>query len=277
MTVKIIAEIGINHNGDMDICKQLIDVASEAGCDMVKFQKRTIDLVYSQEVLASKRESPWGTTQREQKEGLEFNESQYSEIDTYCRKKKINWFASAWDIQSQHFLRKFNCSYNKIASAMLISKDFLKEVAKEKKHTFVSTGMSSIEQIRDAVEIFRQYECSFELMHTVSTYPMPDKDANLMCINTLQKEFSCDVGYSGHETGLAISYAAVALGATSIERHITLDRAMYGSDQAASVEPNGLRQLVGAIRKIEECLGDGIKIITSGEIEVAKKLREHIS
>ena len=159
---------------------------------------------------------------------------------------------------------------------MIISKDFLHEVAQEKKHTFISTGMSTMEQIRDAVEIFTQHQCPFELMHTVSTYPMPDKDANLMCIKTLQKEFSCNVGYSGHETGLAISYAAVALGATSIERHITLDRTMYGSDQSASIEPHGLRQLVGAIRKIEICLGDGIKKITSGEVEVAKKLREHI-
>lgn len=276
MSVKIIAEIGINHNGDINICKKLIDVASDAGCDMVKFQKRTIDLVYTKELLASHRDSPWGTTQREQKEGLEFNDEQYGEINSYCQKKHIDWFASAWDIKSQQFLRKFNCKFNKIASAMIISKDFLHEVAQEKKHTFISTGMSTMEQIKDAVEIFTQHQCPFELMHTVSTYPMPDKDANLMCIKTLQEEFSCNVGYSGHETGLAISYAAVALGATSIERHITLDRTMYGSDQSASIEPHGLRQLVGAIRKIEICLGDGIKKITSGEVEVAKKLREHI-
>ena len=276
MAVKIIAEIGINHNGDIDICKKLIDVAKDAGCDLVKFQKRTIDIVYSQELLASHRDSPWGKTQREQKEGLEFSEDEYKEIDSYCNKKNIGWFASAWDIESQKFLRNFKCNYNKIASAMIVSKEFLKEVAKEKKHTFISTGMSTIDQIQAAVDIFKLNECPFELMHTVSTYPMPDKDANLTCIKSLQKHFGCDVGYSGHESGLAISYAAVALGATSIERHITLDRTMYGSDQVASVEPNGLRQLVGAIRKIEICLGDGIKRITPGEVEVAKKLREHL-
>lgn len=276
MAVKIISEIGINHNGDMKIVKKLIDISSEAGCDAVKFQKRSIDKVYSEEILNSVRESPWGVTQREQKEGLELSFEDYSEIDDYCNFKKIQWFASAWDEESQIFLNKFNCNYNKIASAMIVDKNFLKQVAHEKKHTFISTGMSTMEQIGIAVNVFRDQKCSFELMHTVSTYPMPDSDANLLCIPMLKKKFDCDVGYSGHETGLSISYAAVALGASSIERHITIDRTMYGSDQAASIEPHGLRQLVGAIRKIENALGDGIKKITPGEIEVAKKLRAHL-
>ena len=276
MSVKIIAEIGINHNGDMNIVKKLIDVAIDAKCDLVKFQKRTVEKVYSKEILDSARESPWGKTQRDQKNGLELSIDDYHQIDAYCKDKNIKWFASAWDVDSQNFLRKFNCEFNKVASAMIVSKEYLKEVASEKKHTFISTGMSTIEQIKIAVDIFKELNCPFELMHTVSTYPMPDSDANLLCIPMLAKEFNCDVGYSGHETGLAISYAAVALGATSIERHITLDRAMYGSDQAASIEPHGLRQLVGAIRKIEISLGDGTKKITKGEYEVADKLRAHL-
>ncbi len=276
MSVKIISEIGINHNGDMKIVKKLIDISSEAGCDAVKFQKRTINAVYSEEILNSKRDSPWGVTQREQKEGLELTYEDYLEIDSYCKSKNINWFASAWDVESQKFLKKFDCKYNKIASAMIVDKNFLKQVAQEKKYTFISTGMSTMDQIRKAVDIFRDESCDFELMHTVSTYPMPDSDANLLCIPMLKKQFGCNVGYSGHETGLSISYAAVALGASSIERHITIDRAMYGSDQAASIEPHGLRQLVGAIRKIEKALGDGIKKITPEEKEVAKKLRAHL-
>ena len=276
MSVKIIAEIGINHNGNMTTVKKLIDVAKDAGCDAVKFQKRTVDKVYTKELLDSPRESPWGITQRDQKNGLELSLQDYKKIDKYCKSLNIKWFASAWDIESQKYLRQFDCLYNKVASAMIISQEFLKEVASERKHTFISTGMSSMNQIKIAVDIFKNMDCPFELMHTVSTYPMPDTDANLKCIHTLANEFKCDVGYSGHETGLAISYAAVALGATSIERHITLDRTMYGSDQAASIEPHGLRQLVGAIRKIEISLGDGIKKITKEEIEVAKKLRAHL-
>ncbi|WP_440650512.1 N-acetylneuraminate synthase family protein [Candidatus Pelagibacter sp. HIMB1495] len=272
----ITAEIGINHNGDMSICKKLIDVAVEAGCDAVKFQKRDIDEVYTQEFLASSRESPWGTTQREQKEGLEFDFNQYNEIDNYCKEKKIEWFASAWDLKSQEFLRQFNCKYNKVASAMIVYEELLKKIAEEKKHTFISTGMSNFEDIQKAVDIFNSKKCTFELMHTVSTYPMKDEDANLKVIETLRKKFNCDVGYSGHEAGLAISYAAAALGISSLERHITLSRAMYGSDQSASVEPNGLRQLVGGVRKIEKALGDGKKTIIEAEKPIAKKLREHI-
>ena len=272
----ISAEIGINHNGDMSICKKLIDVAVDAGCDAVKFQKRDIDQVYTQEFLDSPRESPWGKTQRDQKKGLEFGKEQYEEIDEYCKKKNIEWFASAWDLNSQEFLRQFNCNYNKVASAMIVYKDLLKRIAEEKKHTFISTGMSNLDDIKKAVEIFKSANCSFELMHTVSTYPMNDEDANLQVINTLRKNFNCNVGYSGHEAGLAISFAAAALGISSLERHITLSRAMYGSDQAASVEPNGLRQLVGGVRKIEKAMGNGEKKIIEAEKIIAKKLRGHL-
>jgi N-acetylneuraminate synthase len=277
MTIFICAEIGINHNGDMGICKKLIDTAVDAGCDAVKFQKRDIDLVYSQDLLDSPRESPWGTTQREQKLGLEFGFSEYEEIDRYCKSVGISWFASAWDLNSQLFLQQFDCKYNKIASAMLVYEDLLKMVAAERKHTFISTGMSTYEDIDRAVAIFRHFNCPFELMHTVSTYPMKEADANLKMIETLQSKYGVPVGYSGHEAGLAISYAAAALGISSLERHITLDRSMYGSDQSASVEPGGLRHLVGAVRKIEKALGDGKKRITPEELEVAKKLRAHIA
>ena len=275
MSIFIIAEIGINHNGDLKIAKDLIKVAKDAGCDAVKFQKRTIDIVYTKELLDSSRESPWGTTQRAQKEGIEFGFDEYQEIDRYCKELDIEWFASAWDLESQKFLRQFNCKYNKIASAMLTYEPLLQEVASEKKHTFISTGMSYARNIDKAVKIFRDAKCPFELMHCISTYPMDDEDANLNCIKTLQERYGCNVGYSGHEVGLAVSYAASALGITSLERHITLDRAMYGSDQSASVEPMGLRMLVGAIRKIEKAMGDGIISISEKEIPISKKLRAH--
>ena len=277
MSIFIIAEIGINHNGDIKICKDLIDIAKEAGCDAVKFQKRDIDIVYTKEFLNSPRDSLWGTTQRDQKLGLEFSENDYDEIDAYCRKKNIDWFASAWDLNSQDFLRKYNTKYNKIASAMIVYDDLLNKVASEGKHTFISTGMSSYEDIENAIQIFKKHQCPFELMHTVSTYPMKDEDANLRMIKTLREKYGCNVGYSGHEVGLAVSYAAAAMGITSLERHITLDRAMYGSDQSASIEPNGLRMLVGAVRKIEKAIGDGVKKIIADEVPIAEKLRAHIN
>ena len=276
MKLFLIAEIGINHNGDMSICKKLIDVASISGADAVKFQKREINNVYTQEFLDSPRDSQWGTTQRDQKLGLEFNYDEYMEIDAYCKEKNIEWFASAWDLDSQKFLQKFNCKYNKVASAMIVYKDLLEMVSKEKKHTFISTGMTTYDDIKQAVDIFRKNNCSFELMHTISTYPMKDENANLLMINTLKDKFQCNVGYSGHESGLAISYAAATLGITSLERHITLDRSMYGSDQAASVEPAGFVQLIGAIRKIEIAMGDGVKKIIPEEAPIAKNLRQHL-
>jgi len=277
MSIVIVAEIGINHNGDMSICKELIDIAADTGCDAVKFQKRDIDLVYTQDFLDSFRESPWGTTQREQKSGLEFGLDEYREIAQYCQEKGIEWYASAWDLNSQQFLRQFDCKFNKVASAMIVYEELLEMIAEEGKHTFISTGMTNYDDIQKAVEIFRKANCSFELMHTVSTYPMKDEDANLNMIETLRKRFQCDVGYSGHETGLAISYAAAALGITSLERHITLNRAMYGSDQSASIEPNGLRQLVGAVRKIEVAMGDGVKSFLDAEKPVAENLRQHLN
>ena len=276
MSLFFIAEIGINHNGDMKICKQLIDVAVDAGCDAVKFQKRDINLVYNKEFLDSPRESPWGKTQRDQKMGIEFSEDDYQEIDNYCKTKNIKWFASAWDLNSQLFLRKFNFKYNKIASAMLVNLELLKMVSEEKKHTFISTGLSTLKDIEIAVNIFKDKNCPFELMHCVSTYPMKDEDANLKTIETLREKFKCKVGYSGHETGLVISHAAAALGVSSIERHITLDRAMYGSDQAASLAPAGLKKLVKEVRRIQIAMGDGVKRIIEAEIPIAKKLREHL-
>jgi len=275
MSITIIAEVGINHNGDMGICKQLIDVACKTGCDAVKFQKRDINEVYTQEFLAESRESHWGTTQRDQKEGLEFNAEQYQEIEDYCKGKGIDWFASAWDLNSQKFLRQFDSKYNKVASAMIVYEDLLKMIAEEGKRTFISTGMSTYNQIQTAVDIFRDADCPFELMHTVSTYPMKTEDANLNVINTLRDKFQCDVGYSGHEVGKSISIAAAALGITSLERHVTLDRTMYGSDQIASMEPTDLRILVGGIRKIELAMGDGVKRIIPDEVPIAEKLRAH--
>ena len=275
--VFIVAEIGINHNGDLNLAKKLIDISVDCGCDAVKFQKRTINKVYSKEMLDSYRESPWGNTQREQKEGLEFGYDEYLKIDNYCKTKKILWFASAWDLESLDFCKKFDFKYNKIASAMIVDLKLVEEVAKQNKYTFISTGMSTRKNISDAVNIFKKHKTPFEIMHSVSTYPMKTEDANLRTIPALKKEFNCKVGYSGHETGVAVSLAAVCLGATSLERHITLDRSMYGSDQAASLEPRGLRELVGSIRKIETSLGkESIGHITKDEEAVAKKLRAHI-
>ena len=276
MSIIIIAEIGINHNGDIAICKKLIDVAVESGADCVKFQKRDIDAVYTQEFLDSPRESQWGVTQRDQKNGLEFNIEEYQEIENYCKSKGIDWFASAWDIKSQKFLRQFNSKYNKVASAMIVYKELLEEIASEGKHTFISTGMTTYEDIQTAVDIFNKAKCPFELMHTVSTYPMNVEHANLKMIKTLRDKFSCNVGYSGHEVNLSVSYAAAAMGITSLERHITIDRTMYGSDQSASVEPLYFKKMIATIRKIEEALGDGIKRTYDAEKPIAKKLREHL-
>ena len=271
----VIAEIGINHNGDIEIAKKLVDMAFDAGCDAVKFQKRSIEKVYSQKILDSPRDSPWGTTQREQKSGLEFSEKEYQIIDNYCKKKKIPWFVSCWDTESQIRMRNFKTKFNKVASAMLTHEKLLKLIAGEKKYTFISTGMSTIKDIEKAVKIFKRHKCPFELMHSHSTYPMPIEEANLRVIRTLKKKFKCNVGYSGHETGsYLLPIIAVTLGATSIERHITLNRAMYGSDQAASLEKTGLIRMVRDIREIDKVLGDGKKRIWNSELPIQKKLRE---
>ena len=275
--VFIAAEIGINHNGDIEIAKKLIDLAVSSGCDAVKFQKRTINKVYSKEVLDGPRESPWGTTQREQKEGLEFSISDYKIIDKYCKQKKIQWYLSCWDIDSQIEMRKFKTKYNKVASAMLVHTKLLETIAEEGKHTFISTGMSTINDISKAIKIFKKYKCPFELMHSHSSYPMKISEANLKLIQTLKKKFKCDIGYSGHESAASlICVSAVLQGATSIERHITIDRTMYGSDQAASLEPEGLFRLVRDIRALDVILGDGKKKIWDSEKSAMKKLRERL-
>ena len=269
----VIAEVGINHNGDMSVAKQLIDMAVDTGCDAVKFQKRTIDLVYTAEVLDASRESPWGNTQRDQKQGLEFTLEQYQEIDRYCRDKGILWSASAWDIPSLEFLEGFNPPFHKIASAMLTHRPFTEAVASKGRLTLVSTGMATIEIIDEVVGIFKSAGTPFVLLHTVSTYPSPESDLNLSMIHTLLERYKVPVGYSGHEPSVSPSIVAAVLGATVIERHITLGRSMYGSDQAASLEVSGLRQLVTTLRKIPEMLGTGEKDWAPGEKAVAEKLR----
>lgn len=269
----IIAEVGINHNGDIDLAKKLIDVAVDSGCDAVKFQKRDVDTVYTEKYLDGHRDSPWGTTQREQKEGLEFSKEQYEEIDRYCKSQGIMWTASAWDEKSQNFINEMNVPFNKVASAMVTKIDFLEKVAAEGKHAFVSTGMCTMSDIDEAVKVFKTAGCPFTLFHTVSTYPCNDVDCNVKMIETLQDVYSCPVGYSGHERGLLPSILAVSLGAVALERHITLDRTMYGSDQSASLEPEGLRRLVRDTRHVRATLGTGEKTYSSEERQVSEKLR----
>ena len=271
--VFISAEIGINHNGDLNIARQMINAAAEAGCDAVKFQKRCVEKVYTKEFLDSPRESPWGTTQRDQKMGLEFTESDYREIDAYCRSKNIAWYASSWDVDSQKFLRQFDLKYNKVASAMLTNMDLLETIAEEKRYTFIATGMSAWEEIDAAVAVFCKHDCPFELMHCVSVYPMPSELANLKMIGELSARYNCKVGFSSHEIGNIATLGAVALGATSLERHITLDRTMYGSDQKVSIETAELIAFVREIREMEAALGDGGRNLSDAELAVRKKLR----
>jgi len=225
--------------------------------------------------LGSERESPWGNTQRDQKIALEFSEKEYRIIDRYCRSKKIPWYLSCWDISSQIQMRKFKTKYNKVASAMLVYHKLLKTIAEEQKYTFISTGMSTLKDIEKAVKIFREYKCPFELQHSHSAYPMPSHEANLRVIQTLKNKFKCNVGYSGHESASYLfCITAVMLGATSIERHITLDRTMYGSDQSASLEPEGFHRMVRDIRMLDLILGDGKKRVWDSELPVQKKLRQ---
>lgn len=277
MSLFLIAEIGINHNGDVSIAKKLIDAAADAGFDAVKFQKRTIDKVYTQEFLDAPRESPWGTTQRAQKEGLEFTTQEYKEIDKYCREKGLQWTASAWDLDAQNFLQEFNCSFNKVASPMLGHIPLLKLIASEGIKTFISTGMSTLKELDIVVKIFKDANCPFELMHCNSTYPMKEEDANLLCITMLKKRYGVNVGYSGHESSLIkVCTTAVALGATSLERHITLDRAMYGSDQAASIETHALANFVETVRAVPGILGSGEKNLSEAELKTREKLRINV-
>ncbi len=269
----VIGEIGKNHNGDLEIAKRLIDSAKSAGFDAVTFQKRTINIVYPPELLASPCESMWGATQRAQKEGLEFGKDEYDEIDRYCQEAGVCWFASAWDIPSQQFLRQYNLRYNKVASAMVTHHQLRDVIAEEGKITFIVTGMCTIVEIDTIVDCFVKKGCPFVLMHAVSETPAADEILNLRCIQTLQKRYNCPVGYSGHELGVMPSTIAAAMGACTIERHITLDRKLYGSDQAASLEPADMVEQVSQLRKIPYIVGDGVKRITLGEHAAARKLR----
>lgn len=273
--VFIISEIGTNHMGDLNIAKQIIDVAVNFGCDAVKLQKKNVEKIYTKEFLDSPLDSPWGTTQREMRLHREFSDRDFWEIDRYCKKKKIPWFVSCWDVGSQIHMRKFKTKFNKVASAMLTHQKLLETIAKERKYTFISTGMSTMSNIVNAVKIFRKFDCPFELMHCHSAYPMPLEEANLRLIPVLKKKFKCNVGYSGHEPGATnVCIPAVMLGATSLERHVTLDRTWYGHDQAASLEPPGLYRLVRDVRQLDLILGNGQKRIWDSEIHNQKKLRQ---
>jgi N-acetylneuraminate synthase len=270
----IIAEVGINHNGDIEIAKQLIDMAHRAGCDAVKFQKRTPEICVPEGMRSVMRETPWGMMSYfDYRVRIEFGSAEYDEIDRHCRLRGIEWFASAWDLESLAFLRKYDLPYNKVASAMLTNDAFVSAVAAEGKTTFVSTGMSSYEDIDRAIEVVRAANCPFVLMHTVAEYPTKDGALNLRGIDALRQRYQCPVGYSGHEATMIPSVIAAMLGAVAIERHVTLDRAMYGSDQAASLESRGLEMMVGYIRTIPIVMGDGTKQITDGELKNAAKLR----
>ena len=267
----IIAELGINHNGSLDTAKKLIDAAKWAGVDAVKLQKRSVTIVYAGQ-LDQPRESPWGKTLGDQKRGLELGPESYDEIDRYCKYLNMPWFASAWDIPSLQFLSKYGCPYNKIASAITTNLELVRAIANEKKPTFLSTAMCTYEDIYRALECFAA-STKVTLMHCVATYPAPEKDLNLKVIQDLYSEFGIPVGYSAHQTSVSPSVMAAVLGAVAIEQHLTLDRSMYGSDQAASLEPIGMKTLVDQIRKIPIVLGDGVKRITEDEKKVAAKLR----
>jgi N-acetylneuraminate synthase len=267
----VVAEIGINHNGDLELAKRLIDVAIAAGCNAVKFQKRTVDVVYTRAELEKVRESPFGTTNGELKRALEFGEKQYREIDAHCKKGGIAWFASPWDEASVDFLESFDVPCHKVASASLTDDNLLRHIRATKKPISISTGMSTMAQIEHAVEVLGEHDLI--ILHATSTYPSKYEELNLKVIPMLAQRFNVPVGYSGHETGLPSSVAAVALGAKMVERHLTLDRAAWGSDQAASLEPNGMTRLVRDIRLIETSFGDGKKRVFDSEVPIMEKLR----
>jgi N-acetylneuraminate synthase len=267
----VIAEIGINHNGDVDLAKRLISIAVAAGCDAVKFQKRTIDIVYTAEELAKPRENPFGLTNGDLKRGLEFDHDDFVEIDQYCRAVKMPWFASAWDEPSVDFINEFDVPCFKIASASLTDDNLLRHTRATGKPILLSTGMSTIAEIDHAVEVLGKE--NLVLLHACSTYPAHYEELNLNAIPTLEARYGVPVGYSGHESGLPSSVAAVAMGACIVERHITTDRAMWGSDQAASLEPNGITKLVSYIRVVERSMGDGVKRVLDREQPILKKLR----
>ena len=271
--VFIVAEIGLNHNGDVDIAKKLIDVAVLSGCDAVKFQKRTPELCVPEEYKNVKRETPWGVmTYLEYRKRVEFGSKEYNQVDAYCREKGIIWFASPWDLPSIEFLKDYALPVYKVPSALLTHKEYLLKLKNIGSPIMLSSGMSDVELVKKAVSFIG--EDDIILMHATSTYPAKTEEINLRVLQTYMKMFSCPIGYSGHEVGLQITLAAVAIGANAIERHITLDRSMWGSDQAASVEPIGLMKLVRDIRIIENALGDGVKRILPSEEEVMKRLRK---
>ena len=267
----IIEEIGINHNGSVSLAKKMIDIAVTTGCDAVKFQKRTVDVVYTKEELAKERKSVFGNTNGDLKRGLEFGEDEYREIDEYCKRKGIIWFASCWDEGSVDFMEKFDVPCYKIASASLTDDNLLKYTKSKGKPLLLSTGMSTLEEIRHAVSILG--EDNLVIFHCTSTYPSNTEEMNLRVIESFKKEFKCPIGYSGHERGVTPSVLAVALGAAAVERHITVDRTNWGSDQAASLEMAGLYHMVRDIRQVPTLLGDGVKVVYPREVPIIEKLR----
>lgn len=276
MTAKkifLIGEIGINHNGNLNNAKKLIKIAKKVGFDAVKFQKRTPEITTPKSKANTIRETPWGKiTYLNYKRKIEFGKKEFDEINKFCKKINIIWFASPWDIPSNNFLKKYRLKFNKIASPMLTNLELLKSVAKQKKFTFISTGMSNIKDVDVAVRIFKKYKCPFNLMHCVSAYPCNEENLNLKLIQKYKLKYKTEVGYSGHEKSVSPSLMAVCMGASSVERHITLDRTMWGTDQAASLEKNGMKNLVELVRKFEKVQGDGIKKFLPSEKE---KLREN--
>lgn len=270
----VIAEIGINHNGDLPTALGLMTAATDAGCDAVKFQKRTVELCYTKDELDKPRESPWGTTTRQQKEGLEFGEGEYDEIDRYAKRLGIHWFASCWDIPSVLVIDQFSPPCYKIHSAALTDKALIEYACSRRKPILLSTGMSTLHEIDSAVRLIQSLGNPLVLMHCTSTYPAKTEELNLACIPMLKQRYGVPVGYSGHEVGLQTTVDAVAMGACVVERHITLDRSSYGSDQSASVEPHGFKQLVRDIREFEKARGDGIKRVYDSELPIKAKLRK---
>lgn len=270
----LIAEIGINHNGSIKLAKKLIDLAVETGFDAVKFQKRNPDISTPEHQKPKIRNTPWGDiTYLDYKKKIEFGLKEFKEIDAYCKKNKIIWFASAWDFDSQRFLKRFKTRYNKVASAMLTNYKLIKEIAKERKLTFISTGMSSMKTIEKSLKIFKKNKCKFVLMHCVSTYPCPEEKLNLNMIVTLKNKFKCNIGYSGHESTVSPTVLAYSLGAEYIERHITLDRSMWGTDQAASLSKDGMLNLVRILKKAPLIMGNGNKVISYQERKMLKKFK----
>lgn len=272
----IISEIGINHNGDLDIAKKLIDISAAAGCNAVKFQKRNPDVCVPDHQKSVMRDTPWGSmTYLDYKYKVEFGKDEYDEIDKYCKEKGIEWSASPWDLDSLEFLAQYDIPFIKIASASITDNELLIKTCQTGKKIIISTGMSSEEEIDEAVAILKQYAKDYAILHCNSSYPAPIEELNLSCIKTLKEKYNCEVGYSGHEFRLGTSVAAVYLGASIIERHVTLDRTMWGSDHMASVEPQGLFKLVSGIRELEKSYGDGTISVTETEKEVRKKLRKN--